>query len=100
MFLAPIAVFSPTLAAMLVSRFEPGGAGVRAVFRPLRNWRVNPVGYLVALGLTGAVLLAGVVVYRRTSREPMRLEAGTWFVLIRGTTVLRDVSLSLWISPP
>jgi uncharacterized protein len=58
------AVFSPTIAAMLVSRFEPGGAGLRAVLRPLRNWRVRAGWYLVALLLPGTALFVGTLVYR------------------------------------
>ncbi len=66
MVLAPLAIFGPTLAAMLVARFERGGAGALSVFRPLRAsaWRVSPIWYLVALGIVGVPFLAGMVVYR------------------------------------
>jgi membrane protease YdiL (CAAX protease family) len=60
---APLAVFSPMLAAILAARLEPGGAGVRALFRSVRTWRVSFVWYLVALLLPGSCLLAGVAVY-------------------------------------
>lgn len=55
--------FGPLLAAVLVSRFEPGGPGVRALLRPLRIWRVNVVWYLLALGLPAVAYVAGDAVY-------------------------------------
>src|SRR5262245_55543420 len=63
--LAPIAIFGPTIAAMLVARFERGGAGALSVFPPLRAsaWRVHPIWYLVALGILGVTYFAGMVVY-------------------------------------
>jgi membrane protease YdiL (CAAX protease family) len=60
--LAPFAVFSPTIAAMLVSRFE--GRGIRAVFRPLRDWRARPVWYLIAFLITPLAFCLGVAVYK------------------------------------
>jgi membrane protease YdiL (CAAX protease family) len=56
--------FGPLLAAVLVSRFESGRAGVRALFRPLCTWRVGAAWYLVALGLLAATYIAGTAVYR------------------------------------
>jgi membrane protease YdiL (CAAX protease family) len=64
MALAPIAVASPTLAAMLVSRFEPGGAGALAVFRGLRDRSADPLWYAIAFLITPLALVAGVAVYR------------------------------------
>jgi membrane protease YdiL (CAAX protease family) len=61
---APFAVFSPMLAAILAARLERGGPGVRAIFRPVRTWRVGVVWYLAALGLPGACLVAGAAVYK------------------------------------
>src|SRR5690349_16979663 len=64
MALAPFAVFSPMLAAMLVSRFEPGGRGVRAVFRPLRDWKVSPLWYVIAFAIYPLSFVLGVAVYK------------------------------------
>ena len=63
---APLAVLSPLLAAMLVSRFEPGGAGALAALRPLRDWRRVPAWwwYVIALWISPALLSGGVAIYK------------------------------------
>jgi membrane protease YdiL (CAAX protease family) len=58
-----LGAFGPLLAAVFVARSESGRAGVRALFRPLRLWRVAPGWYLVALGLFAATYAAGTAVY-------------------------------------
>jgi membrane protease YdiL (CAAX protease family) len=64
-FMAPAALgaFGPLFAALLVARFEPGGPGVRALFRQFRVWRVGPGWYLLALLLPGMLLVAGMAAY-------------------------------------
>jgi len=62
-----IGAISPTLAALIISRFEPDGAGWRSVFRPLRNWRANPAWYAIALGLPGAILLLSMATLQLVS---------------------------------
>jgi membrane protease YdiL (CAAX protease family) len=62
--LAVFAVFSPMLAAMLVSRLEAGGRGIRAVFRPLRDWSVGPGWYLLAFVISPLAFFLGVAVYK------------------------------------
>jgi membrane protease YdiL (CAAX protease family) len=61
---APFAVFAPTIAAMLMARFER--AGVRSVFRPLRAdaWRVHPMFYLLALTMLGVLVSASLALHR------------------------------------
>ena len=60
---APIAVFGPTIAAVLASRWEAGREGVRALFRQLRSWTVKPGWYLLALTLPGLVFAVGRAAY-------------------------------------
>jgi membrane protease YdiL (CAAX protease family) len=64
-FMLPVGLggFGPLIAAVLVSRVYGGRAGVRALFRPLRIWRVSVWWYPVALGLFAAVYVAGMGVY-------------------------------------
>jgi len=69
-----LGAFGPLLAAVLISRFEPGGAGVRALFRPLGIWRVGAVWYVVALGLPGALFIAGRAAYALAGGA----DAGPW----------------------
>ena len=68
--------WSPTLAALLVARFAPGG-GVRALVRPLGIWRVGPGWVLLALGLPAAVYAGGMLGYRLLAGA----SAGTWLSL-------------------
>jgi membrane protease YdiL (CAAX protease family) len=58
-----LGAFGPLLAAVLVARRGAGRAGVRALFRPLRTWRVGLRWYLVALGIFGGIYVAGTAVY-------------------------------------
>jgi membrane protease YdiL (CAAX protease family) len=78
-FLLPAALggFGPLLAAVLASRFERGGEGVRALFRSLRIWRVDAVWYLVALGLFAATYVAGTAIYTVFGGR----DAGRWLYL-------------------
>jgi uncharacterized protein len=73
--LVGLGAFGPLLAAVLVSRFEPGGAGAGAPFRPLRIWRVRVGWYLVALCLPGAIFVAAMGAYRLFGGG----DAGPWF---------------------
>jgi membrane protease YdiL (CAAX protease family) len=74
---AVLGSFGPLIAAVLVSRFGPGGAGVRALFRSLRTWRVGAVWYLVALGLFAGIHVAGTAVYAALGGDA----AGRWLYL-------------------
>jgi CAAX protease family protein len=76
-FMLPVGLgaFGPLVAAVLVSRFESGGAGVRALFRPLGIWRVGWGWYVVALGLFAAIYVAGTAVYTLLGGTA----AGPWF---------------------
>jgi len=54
-----IPVWGPGLAAILVTLLTAGRAGLRALFRPLRTWRVGLHWYLVTLFFPAAIWLAG-----------------------------------------
>src|SRR6476661_8032260 len=45
-----IGALSPLLAAIGVTAYEAGGAGVRALLRQALRWRIRPRWYAVALG--------------------------------------------------
>jgi membrane protease YdiL (CAAX protease family) len=62
-----IGAISPMLAALIISRFEPGAAGWRSVFRPLRKWRANPAWYVLALCLPGAILMIAMAALQLVS---------------------------------
>jgi membrane protease YdiL (CAAX protease family) len=57
--LAGLGTFGPLIAAVLASRREAGGAGVRALFRALGPRGVGAGWYLVALGLPAATYTVG-----------------------------------------
>lgn len=63
MMLAPLAVFSPTIAGLLASRRESGRAGMRALLRGLKDWQVHPVWFLLALVLPGLIYTAARAAY-------------------------------------
>lgn len=60
---AGLGAFGPLPAALLAARWEQGPGSARALFRPLRNWRVGATWWLVALALPGAILVVGMAVY-------------------------------------
>jgi uncharacterized protein len=75
-YLLPAALggFGPLIAAVLAARLEAGRPGVRALFGRMRIWRMSPVWYLVAIGLCGAIYVAGTTVYRVFGGD----DAGRW----------------------
>jgi membrane protease YdiL (CAAX protease family) len=44
-----VVAYTPTLSALLVTRFFPGGGGARSVLRQVRTWRVSIGWYAIAL---------------------------------------------------
>src|SRR5262245_53585987 len=55
-----IAVYGPSIAAILVTAFTTGGAGVRALLGKLVRWRFSPVYYLAVLvGVPLVAIIAG-----------------------------------------
>jgi membrane protease YdiL (CAAX protease family) len=61
-----IGFLGPALAALGVTAYESGGAGLRALLGQLLRWRVRPIWYAVALGGPLLLTLAIAVLYRAT----------------------------------
>jgi membrane protease YdiL (CAAX protease family) len=61
-----IGLLGPALAALGVTAYESGGAGLRALLGQLLRWRVRPIWYAVALGGPLLLTLAIAVLYRAT----------------------------------
>jgi membrane protease YdiL (CAAX protease family) len=70
-----LSALGPTFAAVLAAHLEGGAGGVRALFRPLRRWRVGAGWYVVALGATGAAFVAGMALYTLLGGR----DGGPWF---------------------
>lgn len=60
---APLAVFSPTIAAVLAARREGGRPAIRELFAGLRAWRFGPIYLVLAITLSGLVYAAARGVY-------------------------------------
>jgi len=73
---APLAIFAPTIAAVVASFREGGWPQVRALLAGLFAWRVAPQWYLVALGLPSVSYLAGRAVVALLPG----VEGGPWFL--------------------
>ena len=56
--------FGPVGAAVLAARWESGGAGVRALFRRMLDFRAGAGWYAVALLIFAAIYVSGSAVYR------------------------------------
>jgi len=63
MMFAPLAVFGPTIAALLATRRESGREGMRTLLRGLKAWNVHPIWFALALTLPGLIYTAGRAVY-------------------------------------
>jgi membrane protease YdiL (CAAX protease family) len=70
MMLVGLGAFGPAAAAMIAARVE--GTGVRALLRPLGQWRVGARWYFVALFLPGAIFVVAAMVYNALGHsEPL-----------------------------
>jgi membrane protease YdiL (CAAX protease family) len=61
MALVGLGAFGPMAAAMVAAHLE--GSGIRALFRPLRRWKVSPLWYATALGLPGGIFVVAALAY-------------------------------------
>lgn len=91
--LAMLGVFGPMVAAMVASRREArrqnGEDAIRNLVRPLGQWRVHPVWFLVALLLPGAVLTLAMSVYIAAGGE------GALLYLPDGSRMLAAVLIAI-----
>lgn len=60
---APLAVLSPTIAALLAARREAGRPAVRALLRGLRAWRFRPIFFVLAITISAIAYVAARAVY-------------------------------------
>lgn len=74
---ALLALFGPTLAALIVTAFAEGKAGVGALLRRVVLWRVAPVWYAVAIGVPLVVAILVLGVHSLTTGAPFAISAGT-----------------------
>ena len=72
-----IAVFGPTIAALVPTGYLHGWTGPVRLGRRLRHWRVAPRWHLLGLGLSPALLLVAVGVHRATGRSLQPLSPRT-----------------------
>jgi membrane protease YdiL (CAAX protease family) len=69
--LAVFGYFAPTIAALLLSRRDCGGEGVRALLRRFGAWRVAPHWYILALAHSAAILIVATTLARLITRSPV-----------------------------
>jgi uncharacterized protein len=62
--LVVLGYFVPTVAALVLSRRDLGGGGVRALLRPFGTWRVAPSWYFLALSHPAAILTVAMILAR------------------------------------
>lgn len=74
---ALLALFGPALAAILVTAFTEGKAGVSVLLRRVLLWRVSPVWYAVAIGVPFLVALLVLALQALTSGAPFSISTGT-----------------------
>lgn len=74
---APLAVFSPAIAAIVAARREGGWPAVCEMLRGLRAWRVAPIWFVLALTLNGLLFAAGRALYGLATDG----EGGPWIYL-------------------
>jgi membrane protease YdiL (CAAX protease family) len=79
---ALLALFGPTLAALLVTAITEGKAGVIALLRRVVLWRVAPVWYAAAVGVPLVVALPVLGVHSLTTGAPFTISAGTQLPLL------------------
>ena len=85
-----VAVFGPTIAALVLTGYLHEREGVVRLGRRLRHWRVAPRWYLLSLGFSPALLLVAVAVHRATGGslptlsfpDPRILAIGFVYVLL------------------
>lgn len=62
--LVVVGYFAPLIAALVLSRRDLGGGGVRALLHPFGAWRVEPSWALLALVHSGALFVVAMVLAR------------------------------------
>ena len=68
-----LALFGPTVAALVVARTAEGRAGVRAIREAIGRWRVAPGWYAAAIGLPLAGFAIGHLLYVAAGNAPLSI---------------------------
>ncbi len=79
---ALLALFGPTVAAILVTGVAQGRSGVRTLLQRVVSWREGIAWYIVAVGLPLVVAIAALGVQALVAGTPFALTTGTPIALM------------------
>jgi uncharacterized protein len=78
-------VFAPAIVAVLLTAQAEGRAGLKALLRPLFQWRVGWQWYVFALGFMATIKLTVALVLRATTGSWPRFGQESWYIMLAAT---------------